>query len=139
MYNEGYEDYIRNILGYPNQNNNYPMYNANQYVQNSNNQLENYYPEIYRIIYPMINTACKNNTRVIDQETINSMVDEIYFAVEVEDEEILDRDVKEGSSKSIKESTGENRQVRRIRNRTLHDLIRILLIRELIRRPRSAI
>ena len=118
-----YEEYMRSVLGYQ------PM---NTYDMNYNNmemntiqiqELENCYPEIYRIIYPMVQKACNQNTRPITRELIDNMTDEIYFAIE--DKELIENRNKDESL--------ENRQIRR--NTNLNDLIRILILRELLGRP----
>ena len=163
MYNETYDDYIRSILGYPNNN----MYNTNSrenvYMYSAQNttstsEIEQYYPEIYKIIYPMVCKSCNNNTSPITKELIESMTDEIYFAIESDNEidlnitinnevknnkietqtnSINNRNISNSKDKNtvIKEENKkdkENREDRRIRNNTLRDLIKILLIRQLL-------
>ena len=163
MYNETYDDYIRSILGYPNNN----MYNTNSRenvymysAQNTtvSNEIEQYYPEIYKIIYPMVCKSCNNNTSTITKELIENMTDEIYFAIESDNEidlnitinnevknnkietqtnSINNRNISNSKDKNtvIKEENKkdkENREDRRIRNNTLRDLIKILLIRQLL-------
>ena len=126
-----YEQYMRNVLGYQAMNNNtYDMYYDNWDMSNMvsmNNiqmqELENCYPEIYTIVYPMVQRACIQNTRPITRELIDNMTDEIYFAIE--DKEMLEN--------RNKEEKGEDRQIRR--NTNLNDLIRILILRELLGRP----
>ena len=126
-----YEQYMRNVLGYQAMNNNtYDMYYDNWDMLNMaslNNiqmqELENCYPEIYTIVYPMVQRACSQNTRPITRELIDNMTDEIYFAIE--DKEMLEN--------RNKEEKGEDRQIRR--NTNLNDLIRILILRELLGRP----
>ena len=126
-----YEQYMRNVLGYQAMNNNtYDMYYDNWDMSNMvamNNiqmpELENCYPEIYTIVYPMVQRACSQNTRPITKELIDNMTDEIYFAIE--DKEML--------ANRNKEEKGEDRQIRR--NTNLNDLIRILILRELLGRP----
>ena len=126
-----YEQYMRNVLGYQAMNNNtYDMYYDNWDMSNMasmNNiqmqELENCYPEIYTIVYPMVQRACSQNTRTITRELIDNMTDEIYFAIE--DKEMLEN--------RNKEEKGEDRQIRR--NTNLNDLIRILILRELLGRP----
>ena len=127
-----YEQYMRNVLGYQAMNNNtYDiMYYDNWDMSNMaamNNiqmpELENCYPEIYTIVYPMVQRACSQNTRPITRELIDNMTDEIYFAIE--DKEMLEN--------RNKEEKGEDRQIRR--NTNLNDLIRILILRELLGRP----
>ena len=75
----------------------------------------------------MIQRSCTQNTRPITREIVDSMTDEIYFAIE--DKEMLEN--REKDSKSIQLT--EDRQIRR--NTNLNDLIRILIIRELLGRP----
>ena len=126
-----YEQYMRNVLGYQAMNNNtYDMYYDNWDMSNMasmNNiqmqELENCYPEIYTIVYPMVQRACSQNTRPITRELIDNMTDEIYYAIE--DKEMLEN--------RNKEEKGEDRQIRR--NTNLNDLIRILILRELLGRP----
>lgn len=149
MYNESYEDYIRSILGYPNYNSNYEnSYNYNMMRNRNderNRQLEQYYPEIYRIIYPMVNKACMNNTKPITSDLIDQLTNEIYSSLETGNEiqvninlknELKSTGNRNASNKEktdkIKENRGEDRQ---FRNRGLQDLIRILIIRELLGRP----
>jgi len=129
-----YEEYMRSVLGYQPMLNTYgmdygewemPNMNAINIIQRQ--ELENCYPDIYRIIYPMIQRSCTQNTSPITRELIDSMTDEIYFAVE--DKEMLENRNKEEKSNQ----TTEDRQIRR--NNNLNDLIRILIIRELLGRP----
>ena len=131
-----YEEYMRSVLGYQpvSYDNTYDM--AYDRFETSNmsamnnlqmQELENCYPDIYRIIYPMIQRACSQNTRPVTRELVDSMTDEIYFAVE--DREMLENRDKEESTVQ----TTEDRQV--IRNQGLNDLIRILILRELLGRP----
>lgn len=154
MYNETYEDYIRSILGYPNFGNN--TYRENSYqtmpVNYGNNQLneelEACYPEIYKVVYPMVNKACMNNTKPVTSMLIEELTNEIYLSIE-NDNEInvtinLNNEVggsgvnrttpttNVAKAEKMKENRGEDRQ---FRNRGLQDLIRILLIRELLGRP----
>ena len=129
-----YEEYMRSVLGYQpaNYDNTYDYDMGYDRFETSNmsamnnlqmQELENCYPEIYRIVYPMVQRACSRNTRSVTRELVDSMTDEIYFALE--DKEMLEnRD---------KEEKAEDRQIRR--NTNLNDLIRILILRELLGRP----
>lgn len=157
MHNESYEEYIRSILGYPNYTsdnscceNDYNMVNSMVFQRNNetNSQLEACYPEIYKVVYPMVNKACSNNTKPITSELVEELTDEIYAAVENDTEinininltneiqSVGNRNhsshVKTETNKGISQNRGEDRQ---FRNRGLQDLIRILLIRELLGRP----
>lgn len=164
MNEQSYEEYIRSILGYPNTSNNMcnNCYENNFYEMpyNTNSQspdttmLENCYPEIYKIVYPMITKRCATNSMPLTREVIENMTDEIYSAVESNTEIginiTLNNEVKTTQNRttnqlnSKKENTAgeisrdniENRgEDRQIRNNNLRDLIKILLIRELLGRP----
>lgn len=137
MNNSVYEEYMRSVLGYQpiNYNNTYDMeYDRfdmlNMTAMNNLKiqELENCYPDIYRIVYPMVQKACNQNTRTITKDLIESMTDEIYYAIE--DREMLEnRNNKEEKT----EKTVENRQSNK--NQGLNDVIRILILRELLGKP----
>jgi len=144
MNNSIYEEYMRNVLGYQPMNNytydydfNYNNFDTSNFGDISTNmsvmnniqreELENCYPDIYRMVYPMIQKICNQNTRPITKELIDSMTDEIYSAIE-------DKDMKENRNKD--ESAVKITEDRQFgRNTNLSDLIRILLLRELLGRP----
>lgn len=158
MYNQSYEEYIRSILGYPQNdiysynNHTYQDYNMQNDLNRNNNinsELEDCYPEIYRIIYPMITKKCNEIVGTVTREDLENMADEIYYAMEEKEEVKLNRnltnEVKTTSNNSrvserktevkINEANlKENRKTRQ-NNRGLRDLIRILLIREILNRP----
>ncbi len=167
MYDNNYEDYIRSILGYPNTTNymqnqmnptGYPM--ASQTT--ARNHLEECYPEIYTIIYPMVRKACEGNRGASTREEIEQMTDEIYSAVEDNNqinvninlrntvsttnssklENRADTHKQEGQKKPLEKQEMENRNVdaqdrRRPINNHLRDLIKILILRELLGRPNN--
>lgn len=164
MYDNQYEEYIRSILGYPNTTN----FNQNQMYSNgylvamqtdTRNDLEEFYPEIYKIIYPMVKKACEENMRASTREEIEQMTDEIYSALE--DSNQINVNINLGNTVSttninrtqnrnevhkeeVQRKTSENQETenrnvemqnrRRPGNNNLRDLIKILLIRELLRR-----
>ena len=104
MYNETYDDYIRSILGYPVRNQfdqfnqgqqeyqgyqeyRNPTFNSNINISGNNVELENSYPEIYKIVYPMITKKCENvRESNITKDDIENMTDEIYYALESRNE-----------------------------------------------------
>ena len=171
MYNETYDDYIRSILGYPpakgyedsyqdyrnqNMSMNYNMnsnMNTNYMNTTSDMDLESCYPEIYKIVYPMVCKKCDSVRMPVTNDDIQNMTDEIYFALEgraevqlninlgneVRNSEISSTNVAKTVDKKpdvkISEASTEKRETRQI-NRGLRDLIQILLIRELLRRFR---
>lgn len=149
MHNETYDDYIRSILGYPSLS---PYENNIQDYRNptldmntaSDIDLESCYPEIYRIVYPMITKKCDNIRMPITNDDIENMTDEIYYALEERDE-VRSTTTSTNTNRTkipdkkpevkISEASSEKRETRQF-NRNLRDLIQILLIRELLRRRR---
>ena len=158
-----YEDYMQNILGYrmnPQANmNTYEQYNmqgeewqqydnympmmqqASPMTSNMNIDLESCYPEIYKIIYPMIRNVCMRNTEPITEEVIDRMVNEVYTNIETGDVITLNINLgnsvttgEKGANTEAKEGTQNRETESRQRNFLMNDLIRILLIRELLRR-----
>ncbi len=134
---------------------NYPYSYTPNYIQgnmqgfqsrNVTQELEDSYPEIYKIVYPMVRKVCaKNNYRGYSKTEVDRMVEEVYNSLEVNDAVelniTLNNDVRGSSSKeeageadaTDSEKRGEKRQIRR--NNGLNDLIRILILRELLGRP----
>lgn len=175
MYNETYDDYIRSILGYPARNKleqynqempeyqNYqeyrnPTFNTNINISGNNVELENSYPEIYKIVYPMVAKKCENaRSETFSKSDIENMTDEIYYALEEKQEKRININLtndingtKTQNSSAVSTSAKvenkrpdvkisqkaiENSEKRQINN-GLRDLIQILLIRELLNRPR---
>ncbi len=138
MYNN-YEEYMQTVLGY-NIPNTYKEYENNYYYDtvkiNSNMQEVNtLYPEIYRIIYPVIQKACSIRTFVsFREEQIDQIVEEVYNVVEAEEEEADTR--KTINNSEIKNSRTKETRKPAKQNYLLKDLIKILVIRELLgRRP----
>ena len=175
MYNETYDDYIRSILGYParNQFEQYnqempeyqsyqeyrnPTFNTNINISRNNVELENSYPEIYKIVYPMVTKKCENvRSETFSKSDIENMTDEIYYALEEKQEKRININLTNNMSSTkaqnsstvstsakvenkrpdvkISQKAIENSEKRQINN-GLRDLIQILLIRELLNRPR---
>lgn len=89
-----YEEYMRSVLGYsqiPNNiyTNSYDNYYYDtNYINNQNRNtsaeiIETMYPDIYRIVYPMVCRVCtQNSQREITVDLINSMTDEVFMNVE---------------------------------------------------------
>lgn len=187
MYYQNYEDYIRSILGYPvstssntYQNNtyNYSNYNYEPMANNIpryNSEILELYPEIYKIVNPMVCKICEANSKPITRELIEQMTDEIYLNIECDnpEEDAVNVRVtlpKEASSENKRKDTSkevrttgtnsspniakssnsvssrssqsqvryeernsnipQNRQFRR--NNTLRDLIKILILNQLL-------
>ena len=175
MYNETYDNYIRSILGYPVSNQfelynqempeyqNYqeyrnPTFNTTINISGNNVELENSYPEIYKIVYPMVTKKCENvRSETFSKSDIENMTDEIYYALEEKQEKRININLTNNMSSTkaqnnsavstsakvenkrpdvkISQKAIENSEKRQI-NSGLRDLIQILLIRELLNRPR---
>lgn len=155
MYYQSYEEYMRDVLGYPNAYSNVnklPTYDCyNQYHDmnmqsnyNMNSELEELYPDIYKVVHPMVRKVCGKNTKPITRDTIDEMVMEVYMNLEVDENDSVGATVKvqvknnemqkETNNQRTKE-VRETRQHRPTQNRLLQDLIRILILRELGNRP----
>lgn len=172
MYNNQYEEYMRNSLGY-----NMPMMNMNQMDMNQMNMntmqemyesennfscnqvVDDMYPEIYKIIYPMVCKACMAVNENISEDLVSRMVNEIYMNVEnmecMQETRGSSISVSPQASKSLKSdslsssrtgssssSTSSNssvssvrQQETRQRNPLLRDFIRVLVLRELLGNP----
>lgn len=139
MYNSNYEEYMQNVLGYSIRPQNtyqlpesiYEMPRSNSY---ENIDLEALYPDIYIMIQPMVQKVCMRATGVINEEMIASMTEEVYNAM-AEDT----RESKEVRKSGNEVKTNNSQNVRKIEetrqnNYLLRDLIRILIIKELLRR-----
>lgn len=151
MYNQSYEDYLRSVLGYNNQPeiynyNNLYTYPEFNYYRNSGNtmmsieNLEDEYPEIYKMVYPMVQKLCERNwNRQMTSKLIEDMTNEIYENIEPSMSEVNLNVQVRGEEKSVNVKANEKndvRETRQRRNTVLNDLIRILILRELgIGRP----
>lgn len=140
-YQYTYEPMLRNtyynqIEDYNQINYSYPYNYVKNYVsRNLSEDIENLYPDIYKLIYPMIKKACRQNIPPISEDTIDEITNDIYNNIEAENIINLNIDITNGKSESksisnIKNNT--NNQENRHINNSLRDLIKILLIRELI-------
>lgn len=95
MYDNSYEDYMRSVLGYPyssgvtyntyeniyeDTGNYFPYRNGNIIVEATNeSRFESRYPEIYKILKPMVGKACGNNfIDNVSAEQLESMTEDIY-------------------------------------------------------------
>lgn len=138
---QSYDEYMRNLMGYPDMRTsmNQPMMNQNiaQSMPQFTNMdtytedLERMYPETYRIIYPMVCFACDNLRSPVTEETVDMMTDDIYDRVEADGRINIDISVELRNDEDDKET---RQRMPRRRNRFLRDFIRVLLLRELLRR-----
>lgn len=132
MYNKDYEEYMRTVLGYrPNQ----EIYNNNSY-DNYDADYSRFYPDIYNKLDPIVSRVCSMNTKPINDDTINEMIDAIianvnldeYMEVVREEPKLKNGDVR---NPNVKEETRQRRP-----SRLLRDLLRILILNRLLHFPR---
>lgn len=152
MYQSSYDEYIRSILGYapaecqaPYENNNsYDMSFSMNYPRENNSELEECYPEIYKVVYPMVRKKCQMVTTSVTRELVENMTDEIYLAIEGNNEVNVNINLKNNvrSNPVVSNEKVENRPEVEVKqeenrsprpmNRGLRDIIKILLLRELL-------
>ena len=92
MYYQNYEDYMRQVLGYPiNDPNIYETYdyrNENTYSSNqvqsnlTEAEMKALYPDSYNVIYPLVCRACETNNEPISKSVVDKMTDDVYKLVE---------------------------------------------------------
>ena len=135
MYNS-YEEYMQSVLGMNIPNTYQPEMQGyfEPRFQGNLQDVNKYYPEIYQIVYPMVQKACgRRNSVILDETQINEMVDEVYNAIEPGDD-IL-QGVDNGSTPrngDVKNPRAKETRRPNNNNYLLRDLIRILIIRELL-------
>lgn len=138
MYSSNYEDYMQQVLGYSIMpRNTYQMqdiYNIEDYRDYSQNELENMYPDIYKMAYPMVQKVCMRVNGVIDEKMISEMTIEVYNAMEETRIEESNTQTTKNTSEQRSGVNDKKKEETRQQNFMLNDLIRILIIRELLRR-----
>ena len=159
MYNNPYEEYMRNSLGYnwmPNMNqanSMNEMYETEGEFTCNQTSVEDMYPEIYRIIYPMVCKACMAVNENVTEDLVSRITNEVYMNVEnmevIQENRSSVNSINTQASKSTKSDSlnrintnnsintvsNVRQQETRKRNPLLRDLIRILVLRELIGNP----
>lgn len=154
MYYQNYEDYMRSVLGYPIENRNtYQMnyFGDTQMPYQDTKELENCYPEIYRIINPIVCEVCDRYSRPITKDILENMVEEVYQRIEINNEIAIKINIDNNINEKQKENRLNNTKVsnvknlandmrneelekrqRRPSNPLLRDLIRILILERLL-------
>ena len=160
MYYQNYEDYMRAVLNYPIENRN--TYEINSFYEmprdvvnyQNTKELEETYPEIYKQINPIVVDSCVKCNLPITREVVDKLEEEIYkkveqnseFSVQIKienrnnEKEIENRNnvarvnnvrTNVSSEQARKLQETENRQ-RRPQNPFLRDIIRILILNQLL-------
>ena len=143
---QSYNDYMRNTLGYSSMNCPNSCMNMPSPYQNMfplSDDLERMYPDTYRVVYPMVVSACNMVSMPVTEEMLDRMTDDIYDRAAMDSRINIDINIEvetreEDANSGDRQMTSLSRPRRpRRRNRFFRDLIRILLLRELLgRRPR---
>ncbi len=109
--------------------------------------IESCYPEIYNVVYPMVKKVCMSNTMPINQTVIDNMVNEISTNLEsngtielninLNNQVMENRKPEDSATESCNQEkenrSSESESSRQVtRNPFINDLIRILIIRELL-------
>ena len=104
---------------------------TNNMAQNTGQDLEGMYPDIYKVIHPMVAMAASNINMPVTEEWLGAIVDNIYDRLEA------DGRINLGMNFNMETDVDSRYPRPRHRDRHLRDLIRILLLREIIggRRP----
>jgi hypothetical protein len=141
MYENEYEEYMRNVLGYPT--NNTYMCKSFPYRNSENNQnYESFYPDIYKMLKPMIDKVCENyRNSTLSKEVLEDMATEIYQNIESDINVVgINASVQETESKFARNgmniATTNEKEEKLTRgccgNPVLKDLIKILLLNHII-------
>ena len=156
MYYQNYEDYMRQVLGYPiNDPNIYETYDYRNENTYSSNQVQNnlteaemkaLYPDSYNIIYPLVCKACEANNEPISKSVVDRMTDDVYKLVERNETVVnikIEAQNRENSHVSARQEMKreltpkstpiktETRETRQPNNPLLRDLIKILILQRL--------
>lgn len=146
-------DYMRDFFYYnqsPNQNMNMNYgYMPNNMMRNNNGNIENLYPNIYRILRPVVRKVVSgSNYQYLTEEVVSNMVDTVYNIVEgdrntrvaeVNSETTETRRGNNGTSTNVSQTQSSNQNRTNNSNNTeynnlLKDLIRILVLQEILNR-----
>ena len=154
-YNQQPNTYMGQPGMIPNMNN---QYMPNQYFPNGINNSQNltsYYPSIYRIMNPVIQRVVSNNSNMMtpNEDQINNMVDTVYNIIEGqlprENSTLRDQNNNQNNTQnqnantSSTNQTNQNsslntiqneRQTNTLNDSLFRDIIKILIIKELISR-----
>lgn len=171
MYYQNYEDYMRAVLGYPQERREEYVpceFEQGYYYENrlaNTKELENCYPQIYKIINPVVCEVCGKYRGEYTKESVDMLVNEVYKRISMNNEvnikvQIDNRSQEKDANRNIapcnctgvntlksngsvncnknndesKRNTEEenNRQIRQNNNQFLNDLIRILLLNQIL-------
>lgn len=131
---QNYDSYMRNTLGFSGSNCSNPCMMPYQNMSVSPmfsgqcNDLERMYPDSYRVVCPMVVSACNTVNMPITEDMLDNMTDDIYDRAMADGRISVDINIETRDD----EDRQMGRRPRPRRNRFFRDLIRILLLRELL-------
>lgn len=134
MFYPSYEDYMRDIFyfnGLQNTNTAYP------YMMGFNNQnLNDYFPSIYRIVYPVIQRVVSgNNYQFTNEDSVNNIVDVVLGItsgnINSLENTTNNQERKQTQSQTNNSNMNNTSQDNKESNMLLRDLVKILTIKEL--------
>lgn len=130
---QDYDEYMRDLIGFPNMRTSMsPTMPTSIFSMGTySNDLDRMYPEVYRVVYPMVCFACDNISTPVTEEMIEMITNDIYDRVEADGRINVEVSVEVRNDEEMEE---DRQRMPRRRNRFLRDLIKILLLRELLRR-----
>ena len=111
----------------------------NEDIMQMDTDLEKLYPETYKLLNPMVMKACQENTKEITKKTIDDMARTIceHFEVEANVEINVKQNLRNGdvvNPRSKQYMGATTKETRRYHNNYLHDMVKILLITNLIKK-----
>ena len=111
--------------------------NSNDNVQEIN-KLKKMYPDIYKMLMPMVSKTVEENTKPVDETLIEEMTKAVYESIEddMNVKQVSTTPIQTDSKTKTIQTSSQNQSVqvnnRKIGNPTLRDLIKILIINELL-------
>lgn len=146
MYNTSYEEYMRTVLGYTPNCMQDTFANSDYYIMQTNSSMQDYnfdnlFPDIYVKIYPLVCNECNTNNMPITQEILEQMTDNVLRKIEIDlkiqtNVKIETRKDENKISNARVQDINQKIEDRSPQNNLLRDLIKILILRELLDRGR---
>lgn len=147
--------YNYNGMMYGNRQNPYMQNNYQMPMQNQFNSLTSMYPQIYRIISPVANRVIANsNYQYMTEDNLDNMVDTVYNIVEGDISSLTSIQQPQGDDTVSNSSSNSRTQTNSIssnerrgnttvdnqsnNNKLLRDLIKIIIIKELLTRQNNS-
>jgi len=144
MYESDYEKYMKSVLGYSSIGNANTYYDGRTYFPYSEDitlendmvdskKIESLYPEIYRLLKPMVTKACNNNrSNEITKDLLEQMAMDIYSSIEPDKiPQYIENIDNRQNGKTVQNNVDDQRGCKNC-NLLMKDLIKILLLNQII-------